>query len=87
MMIAQKTASKKQVDMVIHERPGITGCGGFLKKGSKTSDEFLSIPIILKDGRSLDASYNDVMKGTGSINAGLSGHDQRVTREETTVNI
>lgn len=37
--------------------------------------------------RGFDASHDDVMKGTGGIDAGLFGHNQRMADEGANVNI
>jgi hypothetical protein len=60
--------------MVRNQCPGIAVGSGFDQQPLKTLDKALTIMVIEKDFRALDAAYDDVLQQARDIDAGLSRH-------------
>ena len=66
--------------MVGDEGPGITDGGGFGEDGAEAGKELLIVLGIFEDEVLLYASGDDVMEGTGSIDACLAGYGEDAAR-------
>lgn len=72
---------KQEVGMVEQQGPGITGGGGFDEETPEAIQEMVSVLIVLEDARAFNSADDEVMKGTGCIEASLAGHGGRITEE------
>ena len=73
--------------MIREQGPGIAGSGGLGKNGSEPIHKSIPILVILEDSSALDASYNDVMQSTESVDTGLSGHEVKIANGPWFVNL
>jgi len=62
------------MDMILHERPGITGSFGFIQKAGKAGEKILIIPPISEKWRTFYSPQDDMMEGTRSVYTTLSRH-------------
>jgi hypothetical protein len=61
--------------MIVQDRPGQDWGLGFLHQGAYSGEEMLSILIVLEDPSPFQAPNHDMVKRSGGIESGLSGHD------------
>jgi len=66
--------SQQKVKMVGNQDPGKTFCAGFREYLSKPIQKIDPVGIIFKYISALNPSYNNMMKGSWSINAGFTWH-------------
>jgi hypothetical protein len=78
---------QEEVNMVGQQGPGITGRRGFGQEASQAIQEIPLVLIVLEDALSLDPTQNEVVEGTGIIEAGLSGHGGRIANRVRIVNL
>ena len=60
--------------MIGYKCPRITGCIGFRKYFSQTSDKIIPVIVIPENIASFNASYHNVVKGACSVYPCFSGH-------------
>jgi len=60
-------ASKKEVDTVVHEDPGVYKAVAFADVLAETIEESDLVLVVFEDGISVDPADHDVMQGTGDI--------------------
>jgi hypothetical protein len=65
---------KEQVDVVVEEDPVIDERFVVADEHARTLDKGLSVPVILEKGGSVEAPHHDVMKRSGTVEPGLTGH-------------
>ena len=60
-------ASKKEVDMIVHEDPGVDKAVAFADVLAEAIEESDLVLVVFEDGRAIDPSDHDVMQGTGDV--------------------
>jgi hypothetical protein len=68
------TAAQQKMNMIAHQRPGVTGCCCLIHQTSVTGNETLVVLSVSENRRALYSSYDDMMESAGCVNAALSGH-------------
>lgn len=68
------TASEQKMRVILEEHPCVTGRGGLAQNERKTGDEVLMILRISEDRGSFNAPDDDMVDGSGCIDAALSRH-------------
>ena len=58
-------ASKKEVDVVVYEDPGVDKAMAFADVLAEAIEESDLVLVVFEDGRSIDPADHDVMQGTG----------------------
>jgi hypothetical protein len=82
-----RACPKQEVNVIRKQDPGIAGSGGLGQNVSQPTYKSIPILVILEDSSALDASYNDVMQSTGSVDTGLSRHRVRIAKGLWFVNL
>jgi hypothetical protein len=62
------------MDMILHERPGITGSFGFIQKASQAGEKIFIIPPASEERQTLYSPQDDMMEETRSVYTTLSRH-------------
>jgi hypothetical protein len=68
------SGAQEQMHVVGHERPSVAGRSRLLKQARHPFKEILPILVILENPSSFDSSDDDMVQGTGRVNASLSWH-------------
>ncbi len=56
-----RSCAKKQMHVIVHQRPSETSCPRFLHQTGESSDKILPVLIIVKNPITVDASNHDVV--------------------------
>jgi hypothetical protein len=67
--------------MVVEQGPGVAVGFGLLQEEAEAGKEIEAILIVKEDGSLLDSSDDNVLKQTGDIYAGVSGHEDNISLE------
>ena len=60
-------ASKKEVDVVVYEDPGVDKAMAFADVLAEAIEESDLVLVVFEDGRSVGPADHDVMQGTGDV--------------------
>ena len=60
-------ASKKEVDVVLHEDPGVDKAVAFADILAEAIEKSDLVLVVFEDGRSVGPADHDVMQGTGDV--------------------
>ena len=60
-------ASKKEVNVVVHEDPCVDKAVTFADVLAESIEESTLVLVVFEDGRAIDPADHDVMQGTGNI--------------------
>ncbi len=71
---AAAAAFKQQVDVIVHENPGINAAFSFSDIFTQSLQEASLILLVREDWGSVYPAHHDVMQGTRGIEAGLAWH-------------
>ena len=69
-----------------HQGPGVTSGRGLRKDLPETRKEIITVIIVPENLLPLNPPGNDMMKGSGRIDAGLSEHEGRLNPVRPNVN-
>jgi hypothetical protein len=72
------TGPQQQMEMIRNERPGEAGSGSIKQNTAEPFQEIVPVLVITENAFSFNPSADDMMKGTGRIDAdaGLAWHDK-----------
>jgi len=68
--------------MIGDKGPGETLRGGFCNNGGKARNKSMAVDIVQEDPSAFDPTANDVVNRSGSVYAGLAGHEKRLPQED-----
>ena len=60
-------ASKKEVDVIVHEDPRVNKAAAFVDVLAESIKELELVLVVFEDGRAIDPSDHDVVQGTGNV--------------------